>query len=456
MMQNITTVILAAGHGKRMKSSLPKVLHNISGMSMVEHVIRVAQSVNSENIVCVVGHGKEQVKAQLKDAPVKFVEQNVQLGTGHAVMMADEYIEAGDILVLYGDVPLLSESTLNDFVAMHQKDDNDATVLSTIVDDPRGYGRIVRGSKGFERIVEHKDATPEELDINEINSGIMIVKAPILKTLLKQLENNNEQNEYYLTDIFGLILEQQGKIGVMIAEDDYEVMGINDRYNLSLADEYMQKRIKKKWMLEGVTMISPASTYIEIDVQIGKDTVIYPNSILQGNTVIGEDCIIGPSADIKNSIIDKGVSVKHSTIIDSKVDEKSSIGPYAYLRPKSDIGKHVKIGDFVEVKNSRVGDHSKVSHLSYIGDGEVGTNVNVGCGVVFVNYDGTHKHLTQIEDNAFIGCNTNLVAPVKVGKGAYVAAGSTITEDVPADAMAIARERQVIKTNWSNKYQKKV
>ncbi|MBF4695627.1 bifunctional UDP-N-acetylglucosamine diphosphorylase/glucosamine-1-phosphate N-acetyltransferase GlmU [Fusibacter sp. Q10-2] len=455
-MQNITTVILAAGHGKRMKSSLPKVLHNISGMSMVEHVIRVAQSVNSENIVCVVGHGKEQVKAQLKDAPVKFVEQNVQLGTGHAVMMADEYIEAGDILVLYGDVPLLSESTLNDFVAMHQKDDNDATVLSTIVDDPRGYGRIVRGSKGFERIVEHKDATPEELDINEINSGIMIVKAPILKTLLKQLENNNEQNEYYLTDIFGLILEQQGKIGVMIAEDDYEVMGINDRYNLSLADEYMQKRIKKKWMLEGVTMISPASTYIEIDVQIGKDTVIYPNSILQGNTVIGEDCIIGPSADIKNSIIDKGVSVKHSTIIDSKVDEKSSIGPYAYLRPKSDIGKHVKIGDFVEVKNSRVGDHSKVSHLSYIGDGEVGTNVNVGCGVVFVNYDGTHKHLTQIEDNAFIGCNTNLVAPVKVGKGAYVAAGSTITEDVPADAMAIARERQVIKTNWSNKYQKKV
>lgn len=455
-MQKVTTVILAAGHGKRMKSNLPKVLHNVSGMSMVEHVIRVAQSVNSENIVCVVGHGKEQVKAQLKDAPVKFVEQNIQLGTGHAVMMADDYITEGDILVLFGDVPLLSELTLNDFVAMHQNGDNDATVLSTIVDDPKGYGRIVRGSRGFERIVEHKDATPEELDIREINSGIMVVKAQILKTLLKQLENDNEQNEYYLTDIFELILKQQGKIGVMVAEDDYEVMGINDRYNLSLADEYMQKRIKKKWMLEGVTMISPASTYIEIDVQIGRDTFIYPNSILQGNTIIGEACIIGPSADIKNSTINNGVSVKHSTIVDSKVDEKSSIGPYAYLRPKSDIGKHVKIGDFVEVKNSKVGDHSKVSHLSYVGDGEVGTNVNVGCGVVFVNYDGQKKHLTQIEDNAFIGCNTNLVAPVKVGKGAYVAAGSTITDDVPEGALAIARGRQVIKTSWSSKYQKKI
>ena len=455
-MQKVTTVILAAGHGKRMKSNLPKVLHKVSGMPMVEHVIRVAESVNSEHIVCVVGHGKEQVKAQLKDAPVKFVEQNVQLGTGHAVMMADDYIVEGDILVLFGDVPLLSESTLNDFVAMHQKGDNDATVLSTIVDDPKGYGRIVRGSRGFERIVEHKDATEEELNIREINSGIMIVKAPILKTLLKELENDNEQNEYYLTDIFELILKQQGKIGVMVAEDDYEVMGINDRYNLSLADEYMQKRIKKKWMLEGVTMISPASIYIEIDVQIGKDTFIYPNSILQGDTIIGEACVIGPSADIKNSTISNGVSVKHSTIVDSKVDDESAIGPYAYLRPKSDIGKHVKIGDFVEVKNSKVGDHSKVSHLTYIGDGEVGTNVNVGCGVVFVNYDGQKKHLTQIEDNAFIGCNTNLVAPVKVGKGAYVAAGSTITDDVPEGALAIARERQVIKTSWSSKYQKKV
>ncbi|GAU76115.1 bifunctional UDP-N-acetylglucosamine diphosphorylase/glucosamine-1-phosphate N-acetyltransferase GlmU [Fusibacter sp. 3D3] len=455
-MKKLTTVILAAGHGRRMRSSLPKVLHNVSGMSMVEHVIRVAQSVNSENIICVVGHGKEQVIEQLKGAPVKFVEQNVQLGTGHAVMMADDYIMEGDILILFGDVPLLSKATLNDFVSMHQNGDNDATVLSTKVDDPKGYGRIVRGSRGFERIVEHKDATPEELEIKEINSGIMIVKAPILKTLLKQLENDNEQNEYYLTDIFELILKQQGKIGVMVAEDDYEVMGINDRYNLSLADEYMQQSIKKKWMLEGVTMISPSSIYIEIDVQIGKDTVIYPNSILQGNTIIGDSCMIGPSADIKNSKISEGVSVKHSTLVDSKVDDNASIGPYAYLRPKSDIGKHVKIGDFVEVKNSRIGDFSKVSHLTYVGDGEIGTHVNVGCGVVFVNYDGTKKHLTQIEDHAFIGCNSNLVAPVKIGKGAYVAAGSTITDDVPEGALAIARERQVIKTNWSSKYQKKV
>lgn len=455
-MQKLTTVILAAGHGKRMKSNLPKVLHKVSGKPMVEHVIRLAQAVNSEQIVCVVGHGKAQVKAQLEAAPVVFVEQNVQLGTGHAVMMADDYIHEGHILVLFGDVPLLSKETINALVELHQTENNDATVLSTIIDDPSGYGRIVRGQKGFEKIVEHKDASAEELKIKEINSGIIIAKAPVLKRLLKQLENNNEQNEYYLTDVFELILKNDGKIGVMVAEDDYEVMGINDRLNLSIADEYMQKKIKKNWMLEGVTMISPSSIYIEADVQIGRDTVIYPNSILQGSTIIGENCIIGPSADIKNSKINSGVSVKHSTIVDSCVDDDSAIGPYAYLRPKSDIGKHVKIGDFVEVKNSRVGDHSKVSHLSYIGDGEVGTNVNVGCGVVFVNYDGQKKHLTQVEDDAFIGCNTNLVAPVKVGKGAYVAAGSTITEDVPEGALAIARGRQVIKTNWSSKYQKKV
>ncbi len=455
-MRKLTTIILAAGHGKRMKSKLPKVLHKICGKAMVEHVIDIAQTVNSDQIVCVVGHGKEQVTEHLKSTPVSFVEQTVQLGTGHAVMMADDYIDEGDVLVLFGDVPLLTSETLTAFVNVHRKEENDASVLSTIAKDPTGYGRIVRSGTGVEKIVEHKDATETEREIQEINSGIIIIKANLLKGLLKQLNNNNEQNEYYLTDVFELIRSADGKVGAMVAEDEFEVMGINDRYNLSLADDYMQKRIKKAWMFEGVTMISPDSIYIEKDVLIGSDTIIYPNSVLQGKTVIGCDCIIGPSADILNCTVADGVSVKHSTMMDSKVDEASAIGPYAYLRPKSNIGKHVKIGDFVEVKNSTVGNHSKVSHLSYIGDGSIGTNVNVGCGVVFVNYDGQNKHLTQIEDNAFVGCNANLVAPVKVGKGAYVAAGSTITEDVPDGTMAIARGRQVIKTNWSSKYQKKL
>ena len=454
-MNKLTTVILAAGHGKRMKSSLPKVLHKISGKPMVEHVVDVARSVESDNIICVVGHGRDIVIDSLKHLDLKFVVQEEQLGTGHAVMMADEFIKEGDVLVLFGDVPLLSEKTLMLFVDEHRFNKNDASVLTTILNDPSGYGRIVRNEGKVEKIVEHKDATIAERAICEINSGIMIVKAHLLKAMLSRLDNNNEQREYYLTDVFELINKSGGKVDAFIAEDDFEVMGVNDRYQLSIADEYMQARIKKEWMLNGVTMILPGSIYIEKNVVIESDAIIYPNSILKGKTVVGERAEIGPSADIKDTIIKSDVTIKHSTVVESIIDEGSAIGPYAYLRPKSNIGKNVKIGDFVEVKNCFVGDNSKVSHLSYIGDGEIGENVNVGCGVVFVNYDGSKKHLTKIESDAFIGCNSNLVAPVIVGKGAYVAAGSTITENVPEGALAIARERQTNKADWLSKYNKK-
>ncbi|MBE0449411.1 MAG: bifunctional UDP-N-acetylglucosamine diphosphorylase/glucosamine-1-phosphate N-acetyltransferase GlmU [Clostridia bacterium] len=455
-MKNLTTVILAAGHGKRMKSKLPKVLHQVGGQPMVKHVIDLAKAVQSDEVICVVGHGKEIVKEVLKEEQIIFVEQLEQLGTGHAVMMADQYIRNGEILVLFGDAPLLSMETLETFVDFHRKNEYGASLISTHFSDPTGYGRIIRNSKQeFIKIVEHKDATDEERKVTEINSGIGLFRAELLKDSLGKLKNENNQSEYYLTDVFEIIRGCGHGIGAFVTGDPDELMGVNDRYSLSLAEKYMQSKILKKWMMSGVTIVSPETTYIEKNVVIGRDTTLYPGTLLKGMTVIGEDCHIGPNADLLDVVVDPKAQIKHSTLIKSHVGEKSVIGPYAYLRPGSMIGKNVKIGDFVEIKNSTIGDDSKVSHLTYVGDGMVGKNVNLGCGVVFVNYDGSRKHLTEIEDDVFVGCNSNLIAPVKIGSGAYIAAGSTITDDVPSEALAIARQRQVNKTEWSNKYSKK-
>lgn len=454
-MGKLNTIILAAGYGKRMKSKLPKVLHKVSGVPMIQHVVDLAKRVESDAVVCVVGHGREMVENALEGQNLIFVEQNVQLGTGHAVKMADAYIDTGDILVLFGDAPLLSEMTLHAFIEHHRVGGYQASLISTIFDDPSGYGRIVRdASNQFDKIVEHKDATEAQLAIKEINSGIGLFDAAFLKEALTDLKNDNTQGEYYLTDVFEVIKNKGGKVSAYITNDNTEVMGVNDRLALAEAESYHQNKVKRHWMLEGVTMVSPESIYIEKYVQIGQDTILHQGTHLKGRTIIGEDCIIGPYADITDTEISNNVKVKHSTITESKIDDKSVIGPYAYLRPKSIVGKDVKIGDFVEVKNSTIGDGTKISHLTYVGDGKVGKNVNLGCGVVFVNYNGLSKGLTEVDDDAFIGCNTNLIAPVKVGKKAYVAAGSTITEDVPDGALAIARERQVNKTDWSNKYQK--
>lgn len=455
-MNRLTTIILAAGHGKRMKSKVPKVLHRVSGLPMVKHVIDLANAINSDQVICVVGHGKETVKDALDKEEVVFVEQLEQLGTGHAVMMADDYIQSGEILVLFGDAPLLSIETLEAFVEFHRNKSYGASLISTHFNNPTGYGRIIRNSEQeFIKIIEHKDSTEEERKITEINSGIGLFNAKLLKEALGKLKNENQQGEYYLTDVFELIRGNGHGIGAFITEDSDELMGVNDRYSLSLAEKYMQNKILKNWMMSGVTIISPETTYIEKNVIIGQDTTLYPGNVLKGSTIIGEECHIGPYADLTDVIVDPCVRIKNSTLIQSHVGENSVIGPYAYLRPGSKLGKNVKIGDFVEVKNSTIGDHSKVSHLTYVGDGKVGKNVNLGCGVVFVNYDGSKKHLTEIEDDVFVGCNSNLIAPVKIGSGAYIAAGSTITEDVPSEALAIARQRQVNKTEWSNKYIKK-
>ena len=454
-MGKLTTIILAAGYGKRMKSKLPKVLHKVSGVPMIQHVVDLAKSVGSDDTICVVGHGKALVEKALAGQDLKFVVQDVQLGTGHAVRTADDYIVEGEILVLFGDAPLLSESSLNAFIAYHKEGGYKASLISTHFEDPTGYGRVVRDHSGqFEKIVEHKDANAEIKAITEINSGIGLFDAVALKEALNQLKNDNTQGEYYLTDAFEAIKNMGSRVGAFITEDQMEVMGVNDRFALAEAERYHQDLIKKHWMLEGVTLILPDSIYIEKNVVIGADTIIEQGTQLKGKTYIGEDCMIGPYAEVVDSVIKNNVKIKHSTVLESEIDEKTVVGPYAYLRPKSIIGKDVKIGDFVEVKNSTVGDGSKISHLTYVGDGKVGKNVNLGCGVVFVNYDGVNKHLTEIDDDAFVGCNTNLIAPVKVGKNAYIAAGSTITDDVPEGALAIARERQVNKTDWSNKYQK--
>lgn len=454
-MHRLTTIILAAGYGKRMNSKLPKVLHKVSGLPMIQHVVDLSKAIGSNQIVCVVGHGRELVEASLADQNLAFALQEQQLGTGHAVLSAEQFIQSGDVLVLFGDAPLLSEETLRNFIAYHKAKNNTASLISTEFDDPTGYGRIVRLDSGeFSKIVEHKDATSEERLIKEVNSGIGLFDASALKKALKTLRNDNTQGEYYLTDVFEGIKNSGCAIGAYLIDTPYEVMGVNDRVALAEAEKYHQEMIKKRMMLSGVTLVNPESIYIEKEVVVGIDTVIYQGSRLMGHTQIGEDCIIGPYVEITDSKIQSQVRVNHSTVQSSEIDSYSTVGPYAYLRPKSIVGKHVKIGDFVEVKNTIIADGVKISHLTYVGDGKIGENVNLGCGVVFVNYDGSKKHLTEIESGAFIGCNTNLIAPVKVGKNAYVAAGSTITEDVPENALAIARERQVNKTEWSNKYQK--
>ncbi|SCX78697.1 bifunctional UDP-N-acetylglucosamine diphosphorylase/glucosamine-1-phosphate N-acetyltransferase GlmU [Alkaliphilus peptidifermentans] len=446
----LKAIILAAGEGKRMKSRIPKVLHKVCGQTMLGHVIDAANSSNVQESIVVVGHGADAVKESLP-TQVRTVLQAEQLGTGHAVMMAYDHIEEdGTVLVLYGDGPLITEKTLNALMEYHTTGSYKATVLTTDLENPHGYGRIVRDShNGLDKIVEEKDATEDQKSIKEINSGIYCFSSKDLKEALPMLKNENKQKEYYLTDVLTIIKDAGKKVGLFKIEEHEDIMAVNSREQLAQVEEIMRNRINLMHMIQGVTLINPQHTYIEKSVKIGIDTIVYPGVILEGATTIGEDCIIGANTKISNSSIGNSVEVQSSTVTDSQIDDYAAIGPYAYLRPNSKIGKHVKIGDFVEVKNSVIGDHSKASHLAYVGDAEVGKNVNIGCGVVFVNYNGKEKNKTIIEDNAFIGSNSNLVAPVTVKEEGYVACGSTITKEVPKGALAIARTKQENKTGWT-------
>jgi bifunctional UDP-N-acetylglucosamine pyrophosphorylase/glucosamine-1-phosphate N-acetyltransferase len=446
-------IVLAAGQGKRMKSKLYKVLHPVCGKPMVGHVLDVVKEAEAERAVVVVGHGAEKVKSYLGD-DVEYVLQEQQLGTGHAVRQAEALLgeEEGTTIVICGDTPLVQASTIQAMLELHASSGAAATVLTASFDNPTGYGRVIRGEDGsVQRIVEQKDCSPAEAAVKEINTGTYCFDNKKLFAALAKVTSNNAQGEYYLTDVIGIFREAGESVQGYCTADLAEAIGVNDRVALADAERFMRERINRNHLLNGVTFIDAASTYIEASVQIGSDTVIYPGTILRGSTVIGEDCVIGPQADITDSAIGSGVAVKYSVIAESVIGDTSTVGPYANLRPGSKLGVGCKIGDFVELKNASLDDGSKVSHLSYVGDAKVGKDVNIGCGAITVNYDGYNKFVTEIADNAFVGSNVNLIAPVKIGEGAYVVAGSTVTHDVPAGDLAIARERQVNKSGYAEK-----
>ena len=448
-----TSVILAAGMGTRMKSKMPKVLHKVCGKPLSKWVIDASKAAGADKVCAVVGHKAETVKEVLGDV-CEFALQAEQKGTGHAVMQAIDVIKnsKGEVVILNGDTPLITAETINKAIEYHKNNGNQATVITAILDDATGYGRIVRDNDGSVlKIVEQKDASEEEKKINEVNSGMYVFDAQSLVYALDKITPNNAQGEYYLTDILEILLSAGKKIGGYAISDNDEIRGINDRVQLNEAEKIMQKRINEYHMRNGVTMRNPESVYIEDGVEIGNDTEICQNVTIKSGTKIGSDCVIGSGSMLDRAVIHDGVDVLSSVILESEVDEGTHVGPFAYIRPNCHVGKEVKVGDFVELKNSNIDDGTKISHLTYIGDSDVGKRVNFGCGTVTCNYDGKKKYRTTIGDDCFVGCNTNFVSPINVGDGVYIAAGSTITEDIPENSLSIARARQVNKEGWKDK-----
>lgn len=452
-MTNTYAVVLAAGKGTRMKSSLYKVLHPVCGKPMVEHVVENMEKLGVEKIVTIVGHGAETVQSGL-GLRSEYALQAEQLGTAHAVLQAEKVLAnlPGTTIVICGDTPLITTETMRDLLHHHEETGAKATILTAIANDPTGYGRIIReADNSVKSIVEQKDSSPEEQLVKEINSGTYCFDNEALFRSLKQVKNDNVQGEYYLPDVIEILQKEGEIISAFVAKDFDELLGVNDRIALSQAEQTMRSRIARYHMREGVTIIDPQNTYISSDAVIGSDTIILPGVIIEGKTIIGENCTIGPNSHIVSSTIGNRTTIHSSVVLTSDVGDHTAIGPFAHIRPQSDVGNEVKIGNFVEVKKSTVGNGSKISHLSYMGDAIIGSNVNVGCGTITVNYDGKNKFITTIEDGAFVGCNSNLIAPVTIGQKAYVAAGSTITKDVPGEALAIGRARQENKEGYVNK-----
>ncbi|MEA5582147.1 bifunctional UDP-N-acetylglucosamine diphosphorylase/glucosamine-1-phosphate N-acetyltransferase GlmU [Nodularia harveyana UHCC-0300] len=443
----VVVAILAAGRGTRMRSHLPKVLHSLGGRSLVERVLDSVETLSPSRRMLIVGYQAETVKTAMQSPNLEFVEQTEQLGTGHAIQQLLPHLEGytGDLLVLNGDVPLLRSETLTELLQTHQANQNAATILTSHVPEPKGYGRVFCNSDNVvQQIVEHKDCTAAQIENHRINAGVYCFCWQKLAQILPHLQANNAQKEYYLTDA----VTQVGKVMAMDVEDYQEILGINDRLQLATADEILQKRVKEKWMMAGVTLIDPNSITIDDTVELQPDVIIQPQTHLRGNTTIQTGSCIGPGSLIENSQLGENVTVLYSVVTDSIVQSGSRIGPYAHLRGHAVVGANCRVGNFVELKNTQLGDRTNAAHLSYLGDTVTGNKVNIGAGTITANYDGVKKHPTHIGDRTKTGSNSVLVAPVTLGDDVYVAAGSTVTEDVPDNSLVIARSRQVVKPDW--------
>ena len=441
-----------------MKSAVAKVLHPAAGLPLIEHVLRTADTIEPASVVLIVGHQADAVQAALKSrAGVRFALQEPQLGTGHALLQAEAALEGatGTVVLLSGDVPLLRPQTLEGLVRQHQASGAAATVLTAVVEDPTGYGRIERHDGRIAAIVEHKDANAEQRAIREINSGIYAFDLEPLFAALRQIGSSNAQGEYYLPDLVRIYRERGLPVETVVLEDALEIMGVNSRAELAQVAEILRMSKNDELMAAGVTLVDPATAYIGPDVTIGPDTTIHPNVQLEGRTRVGSGCDIQSGVRIVNATLADNVIINnHCLIVDSTIGRGARLGPFAHIRPESNVGDDAHIGNFVELKKTTLGRGSKANHLAYLGDAVIGEKVNVGAGTITCNYDGTAKHRTTIEDGAFIGSDSQLIAPVTVGRGAYVAAGSSITDDVPAGSLAIARGKQVNKEGWVEKNKK--
>ena len=453
MMDNVAAIILAAGKGTRMKSGLVKVLHHVAGRPMIAWPVEAARDAGADPLVLVVGHQANAVLRHFRNTTdVRCAMQEEQLGTGHAVASARDALSGfnGTVLILCGDTPLLRTETLSLLIRFHRTHGSALTVLTAVVADPYGYGRVLRDESGrVLRIIEQKDATPEETGICEINSGIYCMEAGFLFSNVSRIGSNNAQNEYYLTDLVAMAAQQGLTCLALSTDDSSEIMGVNDRVQMAEAARILRGRINCDLMLSGVTMVDPEQTYIDHGVKIGSDTIIHPNCHLSGDTTIGSGCEIEHGVSISNCRIGDDCHIKAGSVLeDAELHGDVAVGPMAHLRPGTVLHDHVKIGNFVETKKAIMGKGSKASHLTYLGDAEIGSEVNIGCGTITCNYDGVNKHRTVIGDKVFIGSDVQLVAPVTVGRNALVAAGTTVTRDVPPDSLAIARVPQVNKEGW--------
>ncbi|MBG0819266.1 bifunctional UDP-N-acetylglucosamine diphosphorylase/glucosamine-1-phosphate N-acetyltransferase GlmU [Planomonospora sp. ID91781] len=447
-------IVLAAGEGTRMKSRTPKILHELCGRTLVDHMLTAARGLEPERLIVVIGHERERVRAHLEvsSPDALAVVQEEQKGTGHAVRTVLEAVGtvAGTVLVTYGDTPLLRTGTLAGLLERHAEDGNAVTVLTAEVPDPYGYGRIVRDSSGAVlAIVEEKDASPEQRAIREMNSGVYAFDGLLLADAVKRVSASNAQGEEYLTDVLSILREDGHRVGAHVAADYVEVEGVNDRVQLAFARRVLNARLLEGHMRAGVTVVDPASTWVDVDVVLGQDVVVHPGTQLQGRTTVGEGAEIGPASTLTDTVVGEGAVVRNAVCVEAEVGPEAAVGPYAYLRPGSVLARGAKAGTYVELKNARVGEGSKVPHLSYVGDATIGAGANIGASSVFVNYDGVNKHHTTVGDHAFVGCDTMLVAPVNIGDGAYTAAGSVIDSDVPAGAIGVARGRQRNIEGWT-------